>query len=581
MAPAPLAIAVPLVVATLLAAGRSKIGRRVADAMAIAAAVAVVALSAVVLARARHGLLVIWMGGWRPIGGVPVGTAFTIDVIGAGTALFAAVLSVGALVFSTRYLDTAGGLFHTLMLVFLAAMVGFAYTGDLFTLFVFFELVTITAFVLVGYQVEQRASLEGSLSFAIVNVLGSFFFLLGIGLVYRRAGTLNFASIGTTLAARPPDALVAVSFALIATGLLTKAAIVPFHVWLADAYAVARTPVCILLAGIMSELGLYAIARVYWSTYRGAFAAGSGALRVILVSFGVATAVVGVGMALQQTHLKRLLAFVVIAYLGLYLIGIGLLDADGLAGTAVFALGDGLVMAALFVAVGVVQRVQSHVDACVLHGRAIHQRATAGLFVVAALVLAGLPPFGPFVGKSLLEHGAVEQGYAWVVPVMIGVTLSAGVALLRATGWVFAGWGQPRNVESSDESGDESEPGSAPFPKVMWSTGAAFLAASLVVGVFPGIARATLVGAERMTDRSSYAASVLRQGANRVAGTTRVPPLVWYDWVYVAISVAGAVLGAVALLRAERRRRDPGTLSKVFQRGIGTIRTLHSGHVGD
>src|SRR5207247_1943567 len=102
---------------------------------------------------------------------------------------------------------------------------------------------------------------EGALTFAVTNSVGSILLLFGIGLVYGRTGALNLAQVGRALEHAPPDVLVVVAFALVAAGLLVKAAVVPFHLWTADAYAVAPTPVCILLAGAFSELGLYALFR--------------------------------------------------------------------------------------------------------------------------------------------------------------------------------------------------------------------------------------------------------------------------------------------------------------------------------
>src|ERR1043166_7482990 len=160
--------------------------------------------------------------------------------------------------------------YFVLMLVFLAAMVGFALSSDLFNMFVFFELMSTAAFALTGYRVEQRAVLQGAINFAVVNGLAAFFRLGGIALVYGRTGALNLAQIGQVLSRHSADGLVVVAFAMIVVGLLTKAGAVPFHFWLSDAYAVAPAPVCILFAGVMSDLGLHAVGRVYWVAFSGA-----------------------------------------------------------------------------------------------------------------------------------------------------------------------------------------------------------------------------------------------------------------------------------------------------------------------
>src|SRR5439155_16408675 len=135
-----------------------------------------------------------------------------------------------------------GSYYHALMLTFLAGMVGFCLTGDIFDLFVWFELMGVSAYALTAYRPEERGPIQGALNFAITNSVGAYLWLSGIGLIYGRTGALNMAQIGRAVAWHGPDRLVVVAFVLIITGLLIKGAIVPFHFWLADAHAVAPTP---------------------------------------------------------------------------------------------------------------------------------------------------------------------------------------------------------------------------------------------------------------------------------------------------------------------------------------------------
>ncbi len=138
--------------------------------------------------------LVYWFGDWWPRGQQVVGIGLVIDPLGAGTAAFAGFLMTAALVFSWDYLDSAKALYQVLMLVFLAAMNGFCLTADLFNLFVFFELMSVSAYALTGYKIEEQSSLEGSINFAVINTLGAYLLLIGVGMLYAQTGAESCAN---------------------------------------------------------------------------------------------------------------------------------------------------------------------------------------------------------------------------------------------------------------------------------------------------------------------------------------------------------------------------------------------------
>ena len=228
-------------------------------------------------------------------------------------------------------MEEAPRLYRVLMLVFLGGMCGFALSADLFNMFVFFEVMGVTAYALAGYHVNELGPLQGALNFAITNSIGAYMLLFGTALVYGDTGALNLAQIGKTLEGHQPDALLVVAFTLIIVGFLVKAAIVPFHLWLADAHAVAPAPVCVLFSGVMVELGLLGVARVYWTMFDAPFEPHAPAVRNVLVTIGVVTALLGAVMAFVQRHLKRLLAYSTISHAGVMLAAIALLDHKSLA----------------------------------------------------------------------------------------------------------------------------------------------------------------------------------------------------------------------------------------------------------
>jgi multicomponent Na+:H+ antiporter subunit D len=369
-----------------------------------------------------------------------------------------------------------------------------------------------------------------------------------------------------------------VSFALITVGLLVKAAVVPLHFWTADAYGVAPTPVLILLGGVFSELGLYGFARVFWTVFEPALAAHEAGVRAIFVGIGLLTGLVGGVMALAQHHLKRMLAFVVVSQIGLFLIGIALLSADGLAGTAIFVVGDGLVKAALFACIGALQHRFDAIGERELHGRGRELWPVGIVYGLAALAIADLPPFGAFLGRAMIEDAALKAGsYDWLPPFIALVSALAGAALLRVGIRVFTGLGavapeDSRFSESEEEAQDEgSETERRRLSAWQWLPAALLVAAALGWGVIPGVVDAVTLAGAHFVDTAGYQAEVLG-GA--------LPPLVvseahypgWTGFLYSMASLLAAAAIAVAGLRpAPRRLLAP----------VNALRSLHSGHVGD
>src|SRR5437868_6384090 len=299
-----LPVVVPLIAAPILVATGAFAPRWVNDSVGLVTALTVTVLCILLTVHTWQQLLAYWLGGWRPIHRVAIGISLSIDPLGAGMAAFASVLVAAALTYSLRYFDAVKGLFHALMLLFMAGMVGFCLTGDLFNLVVFFEVMSAAAYALTAYRIEERAPIQGAINFAITNSVAAYAMFIGVALLYSRTGALNLAQIGTALGGHHADPLVIVAMALLFAGFLTKAAVVPLHFWLADAHAVAPTPVCVLFSGVMVELGIYAIARLYWTVFAGPLAAHAEELRAILIAFGTATALWGAVMCFAQRHIK-------------------------------------------------------------------------------------------------------------------------------------------------------------------------------------------------------------------------------------------------------------------------------------
>ncbi|MEU4896811.1 complex I subunit 5 family protein [Streptomyces sp. NPDC044780] len=580
----PLVVAVPLLGAAVLVAAGRRLPRLVSDLLGCAFAAATAVAALLVLVRAGHAgpgaYPVEWVGGWRPVGGSGVGIVLVGDPLGAGLAALVSLLVVAVLIYSWRYFEEPPrrhtGSFPALILVFQAGMCGFALTGDLFNAFVFFELMGVAAYALTGFRVEEPKPLQGALAFGVVNSLGGYATLLGITLLYARTGELGFAQIGRRLDASGPDGLVLAAFVLVTTGLLVKAAAVPFHFWLPDAHAVAPTPVCMLLSGVMVELGVYGVARVYWTVFAGPGGLGHPAFTRALLVLGVLTALLGAAMCWQQRHLKRLLAFSTVAHTGLFLIGVAVLTPEGVSGTALYVLGHAGVKAALFACVGVLLDRYATVDEHELFGRARELPVVGVLFAVGGLALCGLPPFGSGLGKAVAEEAAGHTA-GWLPALYVLVSAVTGGAVLRAGLRIFAGAGRrPRDQEGEPETTGEEEPetgrrlGRIPVPLV--AVPAALLAASLAVGAVPAVASAMGRAGALFTDTGGYRRTVLDA---RAAAAPALPPPHWQPTGIVLGLLSTALAIALATLAVRRPARD-GTAAL-----LAPVRRLQSGHIGD
>jgi multicomponent Na+:H+ antiporter subunit D len=576
-------VALPLAGAALVAFTDDWLPKPFKEVPAMLIAAATAAISIVILVRSEHMTLVHWFGGWEPRHGLALGIGFVAEPIGAGMAALVGVLVTSALIFSWRYMAEAPRLYRVLMLVFLAGMSGFALSGDLFNMFVWFEVMGVAAYALAGYMVEQLGPLQGALNFAITNTIGAYFVLFGTGLLYGRTGSLNLAQMGRTLGHHKPNGLVVVAFTLVIVGFLIKSAIVPFHLWLADAHAVAPAPVCVLFSGVMVELGLLGVARVYWTAFEGPLGPSAGDVRMLLVWMGIVTALLGAVMCFLQRHLKRLLAYSTISHAGVMLVGIGLLDAKSLGGTATLVLSHGFLKGALFFAAGVLLREFRGIDELRLHGRGRALPLLGVLFGVAAIGLIGIPYVGSFLGHAMIDDGAIEHGHAWIPPLLMVASGVSSGAIMRAGARIFLGWGPAEDELLTPQPPEEPPEEESNRPAMIGIT-AILVAIGIAFSVIPGIEDRSEHAADRFRDRHTYVDRTLFGKVKRYGPSAPVvvhpakPSSIGYGLGAAAIALATAGFGLW-------RRRIPAAARSVGTRwlepAVDGLKTLHTGVVGD
>lgn len=451
----PLPIALPLAAAAILLVFAHNWPERAPDAIAVVVSLAVAAICGLLLPRVAQAPIAYWFGGWQPRHGLTLGIGFVIDQTGALIALFIALLFAATFIFARGYMPEIGTYFQALMLLMMTGMIGFCLTHDLFNMFVWFEVMSVAAFALTAVRLEASA-LEGALNFTVVNSIGSYLMLGGIGLIYAKVGALDFSALAQGIAKAGANPVVTAAFCLVVIALLIKAAIVPFQFWLSDAHAVAPSPVSVIFSGAMVSVALYGAAKLYRQVFAGDPAVDF-AMHHLMLGMGAASAIVGGLMCLWQRHLKRLLAFSTISHVGIMLIGIGLPSAAGTVGMIVYLLGHGLVKASAFMVAGILLATYGGIDELGLRGLARPIWPAGLALALAGLLLAGAPIGLMGQGATLIGSAAASAGDIWAVVAMtLGAALTGG-AVLRAAGRIFLGLGPVPGEEEFEPTEREAE----------------------------------------------------------------------------------------------------------------------------
>ena len=571
----PLPVVGPLAIGGLLLASGKHLPRYVPDILALLTALAAGAICLAMVSGSAHAPLVYWFGGWAPDHGHVLGIGFVVDKAGAAIAAFIGLLFAATFIFAWGYFDEVHAHFHVLMLLFMAGMIGFCLTHDLFNMFVWFEVMSVAAFALTGYELRTSA-LEGALNFTVVNTIGSYMILGGIGLIYSRAGALDFSAIAVAVAQSPGDPVVGGAFTLLATGLLIKGAQVPFQFWLADAHAVAPSPVSVIFSGAMVALGLFGVTRLTWAVFP-ASAEVHGVIRTLLLGMGAASAVIGGAMALLQRHIKRLLAFSTISHTGIMLIGLALLAPQGLAGMLTYLVGHGLVKSGLFMVAGILLATCGGIDEIGLRGRGRDIWPAGIAMAFAGFLLAGLPIGLMSRGTDLIEAVLHGTGQTWLLAAMIAGSACTGAAILRVTGRVFLGLGPVAGEEDSAPTEEEQEKADRPLWLMMAP------AAFLLLLSLPGTDAATEFAARAAyglmsPDTQALIGASMPTKAPRLLSYPQSPSSSWTPWVSVALALG---IASFSLARAALPARLTQGVDGLVHPLAAFLQAVHSGLIGD
>jgi multicomponent Na+:H+ antiporter subunit D len=373
------------------------------------------------------------MGRWLP----PFGISFTADATGAAFALAAAFVTLMVLVFvhAAPPAPPSRPGFFALVLLLLAGIGGAFLTGDLFNLYVWFEVTLIASFGLLVVSGTPLA-LDGTVKYGVLNFVATALFLMGLGLLYGALGTLNMADI-IAAAAKAPPAIVTVIAALLLVAFGIKAAAFPLNAWLPASYHAPPTVISALLGGLLTKVGTYALLR----TLVLLLPMSRDLLEPVLAAVAAATLLLAPLGAIAETNLRRAIGYLLIGGVGSIVAGIALPAATGISGAVVYVITSMLSITALYLVAGLIERRSGEIDTRRMGGLYGADTPLSVLFLLLVVGIAGVPPFLGFWPKLLLLQAAIERSaIAGAVAPPDGLALPLAICvLLNAFLTLFAG----------------------------------------------------------------------------------------------------------------------------------------------
>ncbi|MUM34168.1 Na+/H+ antiporter subunit D [Mycolicibacterium sp. CBMA 361] len=489
---APLPVLIPILgAAATLIAGRQP---RLQQIVALVALTAMTAVCAALVYVVDHdGTIAVHVGGWGQTepGMGPLGIVLVVDRLSALMLVVSAIVLLAVVWYAIGQGIRDGGdeqpvsIFLPTYLVLSAGVCIAFLAGDLFNLFVGFEVLLAASFVLLTVGASEERVRAG-IGYVMVSMVSSVIFLIGIALIYAAAGTLNLAELANRLDGITPGTRAAL-FAVLLVAFGIKAAVFPLSAWLPDSYPTAPAPVTAVFAGLLTKVGVYAIIRAHTLLFPG------GSLDNVLMVAALLTMLIGIFGAMAQSDIKRLLSFTLVSHIGYLVFGIAVSNRVGMAGAIYYVAHHIVVQTTLFLVVGLIERQAGASTLQRLGGLAAASPVLAFVFIIPALNLGGIPPFSGFIGKvALLQAGAESASVlAWAL-VAGSVVTSLLTLYVMARVWT------------------DDRPDVGRMPAGMLAPTAVLIAVGLALTVFAGpIFGFAERAADQIADRNQYISVVL------------------------------------------------------------------------
>ena len=464
--------------------------------VSIVGATALLATSCYLLSEViQNGIQVVQLGGWS----APYGITLVADLFSGTMTAVTGVIGLAVAIYAKIGIDPQRQNFgfQPLLHVLLLGVCGAFLTGDVFNMYVWFEVMLIASFVLVALGGE-KAQLEGAIKYVTLNLLASALFLAAAGVLYSTVGTLNMADLAQRLSTMEPGSVPTISAGILLIAFGIKAAVFPLFFWLPASYHTPPAAIAAVMAGLLTKVGVYALIRIFSLVFVYDFAY----VQPLLIVIAGATMVTGVLGAAAQNEFRRILSFHIISQIGYMVMGLAIFTPLALAGTVFYLIHHIIVKANLFLLAGIVERIQGTGDLKQLGGLYRQRWWLAVLFLIPALSLAGLPPLSGFWAKLILVRAGLESTQYALIATALVVSLLTLYSMTKI--WSEAFWkAAPQNSESVAASSPQPL-GWMLFPSI------ALAMITVAIGIFaePVFVLASST-AEQLLDPSQYIQAVL------------------------------------------------------------------------
>lgn len=451
-------------------------------------------VSAMLVQKVRiNGIQTLDVSNWK----APFGITLVSDMLSALLVLTTSIILFTCVIFSYKTISKEQERFYFYAAInFLAVgVIGAFTTGDIFNLFVFFEVLLMSSYVLLVHG-GSKIQLRESLKYILVNVISSALFVITVAYLYSVVGTLNMAHISARLSEMGQSGIITVIAVLFLIVFGLKGAIFPLYFWLPGSYKAPPAPIMALFGALLTKVGVYSIMRTYTLFFLG----DTGYTHQLLSVLAILTIIVGVIGAIAYADIKKIIIYNIIVAVGVILFGVAVMSPEALTGSVFYLIHDMIIKAALFLLIGIMIAITGTSDLRKISGLIKRYPGFGWTFFIAALALAGIPPLSGFIGKILIVQGGLEAEHFWGA----GIVLMSSLLVLFSIMKIFINgfWGVPQSYQNEEKVPVQKlliAPVILVVLSVLYGAGSEF--------IFPYISQA----AETLSNPSIYIEAVLKE----------------------------------------------------------------------